>query len=222
MLPDHLCRRDVPGIDEAILIREYAQLEHLTDSDVLYGIARRKLCGAFFADAWYVEAPGMCEGKLSDIRAEWWETVGNPEATAEEDRANPHFAEMRAASMQLLDLTDPYTVLDLVHRYRARRPRTTHASFTDILPPRSAQRTPNAIDEFKNAYQFLVDRISISPEENAQLETQIFDEIAILNSPHPEMKREALLEARRTATPSPMDMPMVRVIERSRNRTTQQ
>jgi hypothetical protein len=68
MLPDHLCRRDIPGLDEAILATEYALLECISLDDVLLAVSSRRLLGAQISGVWYVEAPSFCEKRLTQIR----------------------------------------------------------------------------------------------------------------------------------------------------------
>lgn len=69
MLPDHLCRRDIPGLGEAILASEYAELEGLTEEKVAASIANRSTSGVKHEGIWYVEAPSLCEDRLSKMRA---------------------------------------------------------------------------------------------------------------------------------------------------------
>ena len=67
MLPDHLCRRDIPDLGEAILATEYAAIERLTESEVIASIAARRVLGVQFRGVWYVEAPTFCEERLARL-----------------------------------------------------------------------------------------------------------------------------------------------------------
>jgi hypothetical protein len=59
----------VPGLGEAILAAEYAEIEGTPEGTVLQQIKDRKTLGVSFKGQWYVEAPPFCEDKLRQIKA---------------------------------------------------------------------------------------------------------------------------------------------------------
>jgi hypothetical protein len=67
MLPNDLCRRDIPELEEAITVRDYAQIEGLSEETVIQSIANRRLNGKQFEGLWYVEAPSFCEERLRKL-----------------------------------------------------------------------------------------------------------------------------------------------------------
>ena len=67
MLPSDLCRRDIPQLEEAITASDYAQIEGISEENVIQSIASRRLHGKQFEGIWYVEAPSFCEERLRKI-----------------------------------------------------------------------------------------------------------------------------------------------------------
>jgi hypothetical protein len=120
MLPEHLCRRDVPGLDEAILVREYAEIERITENEVIDYIAGGRLNGARFQGAWYVEAPSFCEDRLTRLRAR--EQVP-PKSESKTHQSTPPAAETipdEIIHARVLGLRGRVTLADIKRHYRER------------------------------------------------------------------------------------------------------
>jgi hypothetical protein len=215
MLPDHLCRRDVPGLDEAILFSEYAKLEGLTEERVLVGIAERWILGANHCGVWYVEAPAMCEEQLAEMRREWYELSGS--AIVSDGGLT---SEQGVAAARVFGLVGKFTVVDLEHRYRELLDKYNDALIAHVkrLEPERGLQMENELDEIHSAYRFLFARLDISPEENAQLTAEIQEEMEIINSKWPDMKRRAIEESKRSGVPMPAMFPPVSWVLRVRKK----
>jgi len=75
MLPTDLCRRDIPELEEAITVSDYAQIEGLSEEAVINSITNRLLLGSHFQGQWYVEAPSFCEQRLRKLHPSSTETT---------------------------------------------------------------------------------------------------------------------------------------------------
>lgn len=67
MLPDHLCHRDIPKLDEGLPVEVYAELTDTMLESVIRDIQAKRLLGVSHNGEWYVEAPAFCEVKLQQI-----------------------------------------------------------------------------------------------------------------------------------------------------------
>ena len=66
MIPDHDC---VPGLERPVTVSEYAQLEGLTEAQVLSFIHEFKIRNAaYFRGQWFIEAPRNSEARLAQLR----------------------------------------------------------------------------------------------------------------------------------------------------------
>ena len=68
MLDESLCRKDVPGLDEAITADEYAAISGMSFSQVVEKIRAQNLLGVCYEGTWYVEAPPECERALRELK----------------------------------------------------------------------------------------------------------------------------------------------------------
>jgi hypothetical protein len=146
MLPEHLCRKDIPGLDEAISAKDYARLEGLSMDEVLAGIHAREVLGVFFDETWYVEAPAFCEERLSGLSSTPLQKLDGANE-ARETRIPDQIAVRvsdRKTREQLRRLRDNWSRLTLVGRIAAV---TSLALFLVVIfPPfyfRSARYTVN-------------------------------------------------------------------------------
>jgi hypothetical protein len=68
VIPDRDC---VPGLDRPVTVREYADLEGLSETLVLTLIRELKIRkAAYFRGQWFIEAPRNCEARLARLRGE--------------------------------------------------------------------------------------------------------------------------------------------------------
>ena len=127
MLPDHLCRKDVPGLDEAILVRDYAALEGLDEDEILASIRVRRILGTLYRDEWYVEAPAFCEERLEFLREQQrgraHQQRAQQEAPAQSSprqKSSTHITEEELAHARVLGLRGQITFEDIKRCYRER------------------------------------------------------------------------------------------------------
>jgi hypothetical protein len=123
MLPDHLCRRNLPGLDEAILARHYARLENFTEYQVTSDIVAHRLLGVQFEGAWYVEAPSFCKERLAALvlqeRHAGTQAEPMPDPASEDQpRQVPQSVvraviDHRSGTVDLTDLVEGHSVLRL-------------------------------------------------------------------------------------------------------------
>jgi hypothetical protein len=64
MLSNNLCRKDIPGLGEALPISDYAAIESVSEEEVLDLVTSRRLHGIKHGGNWFVEAPPFCEERL--------------------------------------------------------------------------------------------------------------------------------------------------------------
>ncbi len=130
MLPNHLCRRDIPGLSEAIPISDYAEITQIDENKIQADIVARRLMGVFYRGGWYVEAPPFCEDKLARLfhkrkidqnkkeqarNQNQQDSAGrNPPPT----NSKPHNEEIVHA--QVLGLRGRVTPVDIKRHYRER------------------------------------------------------------------------------------------------------
>lgn len=67
MLPDWLYTKGVPGLNEAILAADYADISRQELSAVIDQIKSRRVLGTIHNGVWYVEAPPFCEDALKSL-----------------------------------------------------------------------------------------------------------------------------------------------------------
>lgn len=152
MLPDNLCRRDVPGLDEAILASEYAQLERLSEEEVIASIAARRLLGAQVRGVWYVEAPSFCEAVLSRLRSRRKPPHEDaPNNGQSQPSAEPVSDEISCA--RVLGLSGRVTFDDIKRHYRE-RVREYHPDKVAALGLKLRELAEDEMKKINAAYEF--------------------------------------------------------------------
>ena len=152
MLPDHLCRRDVPGLGEAILAAEYAEIERLTDDDVITSIAARRVLGVQFRGVWYVEAPSFYEQPLSRLRSRRQQTHDHAHNNKQsQPSAEPVSDETSHA--RVLGLRGRVTFADIKRHYRERM-LEYHPDKVAALGPKLRELAENESKKINAAYEF--------------------------------------------------------------------
>jgi len=121
VLPNHLCRRDVPGLDEAILASEYAALEGLDEDEVLENIRVHRILGTLFRDKWYVEAPAFCQERLEKLQQDSNSHQHRSRQQAAPQRPPPtNVSEEEREHARVLGLRGRITFSDIKRCYRER------------------------------------------------------------------------------------------------------
>jgi hypothetical protein len=118
VLPDHLCRRDVPGLGEAVLARDYAVLEGLDEDEVLASIRGRRVLGTLYRGEWYVEAPAFCEERLELLRQQECRSTSHPQPLRRTSTAS--ITEEELSHARVLGLRSKVTLDDIKRCYRER------------------------------------------------------------------------------------------------------
>jgi DnaJ-domain-containing protein 1 len=152
MLPDHLCRRDVPGLDEAILASEYAQLERLSEEEVIASIAARRLLGANARGVWYVEAPSFCEAGLSRLRSRRQRPHEDAPNNGQSQPPTEPVSE-EIAYARVLGLSGRVTFDDIKRHYRE-RVREYHPDKVAALGPKLRELAEDEMKKINAAYEF--------------------------------------------------------------------
>jgi len=147
MLPDHLCNRSIPGLDEAILAIEYAQIENFTEADVIAAIIARKLLGVQFRGVWYVEAPNFCEERLTKIRSQQ-----EPRSKGTEN-PQPKVLPDEVLHARILGLQGRVTFSDIKRLYRERM-LEYHPDKVATLGPKLRSLAEEETKKINAAYEF--------------------------------------------------------------------
>ena len=156
MLPEHLCRRDVPGLDEAILASEYAQIEGLSEDQVIASIAARRLLGAQLRGVWYVEAPSFCEERLSRLRSQHQRPHDHARNNGQsQPPSEPVSDEITHA--RVLGLRGRVTFTEIKSHYRERM-REYHPDKVAALGPKLRELAENETKKINAAYEFFTDK----------------------------------------------------------------
>ena len=166
MLPNHLCRRDIPGLDEAILASEYAEIERLSEDEVIDSITARRLLGAQFRGTWYVEAPSFCEERLSRLhrqRQQHNHTRNNgqsqpppPKTESKAHHQPPPTTEPvsdEVAHARVLGLRGRVTFTDIKRHYRERM-MEYHPDKVATLGPKIREVAEHETKKINAAYEF--------------------------------------------------------------------
>lgn len=82
MLHESLCRKDIPGLDEAVAASEYAVITGTSFQQVVDKIKSQDLLGVCHEGLWYAEAPPECERALRDLKR--WKRGGSLDDASEE------------------------------------------------------------------------------------------------------------------------------------------
>ena len=151
MLPDHLCRRDIPGLDEAILASEYADIEHLSEDNVIALIVSRRLLGTQFRDTWYVEAPSFCEQRLSLLRSQRQQYHARANGPSQPPPTEPVSDEVLHA--RILGLRGRVTFADIKRHYRERM-MEYHPDRVAALGPKLREVAEQETKKINAAYEF--------------------------------------------------------------------
>jgi hypothetical protein len=161
MLPSHLCRRDVPGLDEAILARDYAALEGLDEDEVLASIRVRRILGTLFRDEWYVEAPAFCEERLEQQRQQQQHSRNYrqrpqpepPPQSPPRRGSSIHLSEEEISHARVLGLRGKITFDDIRKCYRERM-QEYHPDKVSSLGPKLRDLADAEAKKINAAYEF--------------------------------------------------------------------
>ena len=154
MLPDHLCRRDIPGLGEAILAKEYAQIEHLTEDEVIAAITAHRTHGVQYHGVWYVEAPAFCEEQLARLRTQHQHSQDHAHSSQQQhSHREPVSAE--AAHARVLGLQGKVTLSDIKRHYRERM-LEYHPDRVASLGPKLRELADNETKKINAAYDFFI------------------------------------------------------------------
>ena len=159
MLPHHLCPRDVPGLDEAILATDYAALEGLDEDEVLSGIRSRRILGTLFCDEWYVEAPPFCEERLAALRhnsgyGNRRKQYARPETGPQPQSGKPlHINPEEVSHARVLGLRGKITFSDIKRSYRERM-QEYHPDKVSSLGPKLREVAEAEAKKINAAYEF--------------------------------------------------------------------
>jgi hypothetical protein len=161
MLPHHLCRRDVPGLGEAILATDYAALEGLGEDEVPAGIHGRRILGTLFGDEWYVEAPPFCEERLAVLRnksrySNTREQHASPETEPQPRSRKPSPMQISAEEMAhagVLGLRGKITFSEIKRSYRERM-QEYHPDKVSSLGPKLRDVAEAEAKKINAAYEF--------------------------------------------------------------------
>ena len=152
MLPDHLCRRDIPGLDEAILASDYAQIERLSEDEVIGAIDARRLLGTQFRGVWYVEAPSFCEERLSRLRTQRQQTDDHARNNSQSQRSSGAASD-EVTHARVLGLRGRVTFTDIKRHYRERM-LEYHPDKVAALGPKLRELAENESKKINAAYEF--------------------------------------------------------------------
>lgn len=152
MLPDYLCRRDIPGLDEAILASEYAQLESLSEEQVIASITARRLLGAQARGVWYVEAPSFCEERLSRLRNQHQRPHDHARSNGQ-SQPPPESVADEITHARVLGLSGRVTFADIKSHYRERM-REYHPDKVAALGPKLQELAESETKKINAAYEF--------------------------------------------------------------------
>jgi hypothetical protein len=147
MLPNHLCRRDVPGLGEAILASDYAAIEGLGEDEVVAGIHGRRILGTLFCDEWYVEAPPFCEERLAVLRNK------SRYSNTREQHAPMQITAEEVSHASVLGLRGKITFREIKRSYR-KRMQEYHPDKVSSLGPKLREVAETEAKKINLAYEF--------------------------------------------------------------------
>jgi len=159
MLPDHLCRRDVPGLDEAILASEYALLERLSEDEVIAAVTSRRLLGAQSGGVWYVEAPSFCEERLAQLRRRQQQHFHGSNHNSHHPQSHPEPISEETAHARVLGLRGRVTLADIKRNYRERM-LEYHPDRVAGLGPKLREVAEHETKKINAAYEFFTSKYS--------------------------------------------------------------
>ncbi len=170
MLPSHLYRRDVPGLDEAIPLRDYAALEGLDEDEVLASIRVRRILGTLFCDEWFVEAPPFCEERLAALRhtnsqEQRAYREPPPKAAPREHSATQMSAE-EISHARVLGLHGKITFDDIKRCYRDRM-QEYHPDKVSSLGPKLREVADTEAKKINLAYEFFRQKYGQTPNQSS-------------------------------------------------------
>ena len=168
MLDEHLYTKGVPGLGEAILAEEYAEVVGQSLNSVIDEIEDRKLLGTHHLGQWYVEAPPFCEAKLKEIhsrrkREQQQQTHRQKSRQQYQDRKSGQHNHTSDAGQNgtdperryglVLALNGKVSMDDVKHRYRELS-HQYHPDLVQHLGPKLREVAEQEMKAINEAYQF--------------------------------------------------------------------
>jgi hypothetical protein len=139
-------------LGEAILATEYAEIEHLTEGDVIASIVAHRVLGVQFRGVWYVEAPSFYEEPLSRLRSRQQQTHdhtrNNRQSQPPEEPVSDEISHAR-----VLGLRGKVTFADIKRHYRERM-LEYHPDKVAALGPKLRELAESESKKINAAYEF--------------------------------------------------------------------
>ena len=164
MIPIAKVYEFVPGLDEALLVSDYAEMFGESEKDVLMNISRRTILGVQHNGEWYVEAPPFYLDALNRINRQRLESArGKQQGYSRSHKYQNDETETEGRRKDLnyygrvLGLNGQVTFNDIRRRYRELVAQY-HPDKVSHLGPKLKEVAEKEMKEINEAYQFFKQR----------------------------------------------------------------
>ena len=160
----------VPGLDEALLALDYAEMFGQSEEDVVLSIRRRKILGVQHQGDWYVEAPPFYLEALQRVNQQRIAKASSEKEKHHSRQDENHRSDTTGGQKDLfyygrvLGLKGQVTFDDIRRRYRELVAQY-HPDKVSHLGPKLREVAENEMKEINEAYQFFKHRYE---QRNAQ------------------------------------------------------